>query len=154
MALEKLVLVLGHLHSLGFGAVQILWTIWLRQGLAFTPKINTHMSSVLCSIGLWQALCQYLVGSSKFECAVQILRTTWLRSMANKMAYHDKAKFATVDAMLAGRLHTWLPGASPPALLNSSIRRLLHSTLPCIAPDSPCHRGTREACDCGGGLHM
>ncbi|KAK9866926.1 hypothetical protein WJX84_006747 [Apatococcus fuscideae] len=41
---------------------------------------------------------------------VQVLRTTWLRQMANKMAYYNKPKFATNEAMLAGRLHTWLPG--------------------------------------------
>ena len=41
---------------------------------------------------------------------VQILRSVPLRQMANKMAYNDKKKYATDDAMRIGRLHTHLPG--------------------------------------------
>ena len=41
---------------------------------------------------------------------VQILRSVPLRQMANKMAYHDKEKYSTEDAMKIGRLHTHLPG--------------------------------------------
>ena len=40
---------------------------------------------------------------------VNVLRQEWLRGMANQMAYHDKSRFATQDAMLVGRLHTHLP---------------------------------------------
>jgi hypothetical protein len=42
--------------------------------------------------------------------AVQVLKSVPLRSMANQMAYFDKEKFATEDAMRIGRLHTHLPG--------------------------------------------
>jgi pimeloyl-ACP methyl ester carboxylesterase len=41
---------------------------------------------------------------------VGVLRSEWLRQMANRMAYHDTATFATADAMRVGRLHTHLPG--------------------------------------------
>jgi pimeloyl-ACP methyl ester carboxylesterase len=40
---------------------------------------------------------------------VNVLRQEWLRDLANRLAYHDKAKYATQDAMLVGRLHTHLP---------------------------------------------
>ena len=40
---------------------------------------------------------------------VQVLRAEWLRRMANQMAYLDKTKYATEDAMLIGRLHTHQP---------------------------------------------
>jgi pimeloyl-ACP methyl ester carboxylesterase len=40
---------------------------------------------------------------------VQVLRTVPLRSMANRLAYYDKERFATDDAMRVGRLHTHLP---------------------------------------------
>lgn len=41
---------------------------------------------------------------------VQVLRTEQLRMAANKMAYFAPQTFATRDAMLCGRLNTWLPG--------------------------------------------
>jgi pimeloyl-ACP methyl ester carboxylesterase len=41
---------------------------------------------------------------------VQLLRSVPLRQMANQMAYFDKKKYATDDAMRIGRLHTHLPG--------------------------------------------
>ena len=41
---------------------------------------------------------------------VQVLRQEWLRNMANQIAYFDKGKYATQDAMLIGRLHTHLNG--------------------------------------------
>lgn len=41
---------------------------------------------------------------------VQLLRSVPLRQMANQMAYCDKKKYATDDAMRIGRLHTHLPG--------------------------------------------
>jgi pimeloyl-ACP methyl ester carboxylesterase len=41
---------------------------------------------------------------------VQVLRAVWLRSFANQLAYFDKARCATQDAMRVGRLHTWMPG--------------------------------------------
>ena len=41
---------------------------------------------------------------------VQILRSVPLRQMANQMAYCDKKRYATDDAMRIGRLHTHLPG--------------------------------------------
>ncbi|GFH22371.1 alpha/beta hydrolase protein [Haematococcus lacustris] len=41
---------------------------------------------------------------------VALLRTVWLRSRANQLAYHDKATWATDDAWRVGRLNTFLPG--------------------------------------------
>jgi pimeloyl-ACP methyl ester carboxylesterase len=41
---------------------------------------------------------------------VQLLRSIPLRQMANQLAYCDKKKYATDDAMRIGRLHTHLPG--------------------------------------------
>lgn len=41
---------------------------------------------------------------------VQILKSVPLRQMANQMAYYDKKRFATDDAMRVGRLHTFMPG--------------------------------------------
>ena len=41
----------------------------------------------------------------------QLLRTRGLRQLANRMAYHDKDRLATEDAMRVGRLHTHCPGA-------------------------------------------
>ena len=43
----------------------------------------------------------------------QLLRTRGLRQLANRMAYHDKDRLATEDAMRIGRLHTHCPGALP-----------------------------------------
>eukprot|EP00898_Chlorokybus_atmophyticus_P002498 jgi/Chlat1/3249/Chrsp22S03513 len=40
---------------------------------------------------------------------IEVLRSWPLRSMANRMAYHDQ-KLATTDAIRVGRLHTYLPG--------------------------------------------
>jgi hypothetical protein len=40
----------------------------------------------------------------------RLLRTVFLRNLANKMAYFDKEKFATDDAMRIGRLHTFAKG--------------------------------------------
>lgn len=40
---------------------------------------------------------------------VAVLRSVPLRNAANKMAYFNKDKYATEDAMLIGRLHTHLP---------------------------------------------
>ena len=42
------------------------------------------------------------------KAGVDILKTRWLRSGANKMAYFDQ-KYATDDAQNVGRLHTLLP---------------------------------------------
>ena len=39
-----------------------------------------------------------------------MLRTRGLRQLANRMAYHDKDRLATEDAMRIGRLHTHCPG--------------------------------------------
>ncbi|PSC68832.1 hypothetical protein C2E20_7602 [Micractinium conductrix] len=44
------------------------------------------------------------------QLGVRVLRTVPLRQMANKMAYFDKERYATDDAMRIGRLHTHLPG--------------------------------------------
>lgn len=44
------------------------------------------------------------------ELGVKLLRTTFLRNIANKMAYHDVKQFATHDALLTGRLHTFARG--------------------------------------------
>lgn len=41
---------------------------------------------------------------------VKVLRSVPLRQAANQMAYFNKQKFATDDAMRIGRLHTHLPG--------------------------------------------
>ncbi|GFH31652.1 AB hydrolase-1 domain-containing protein, partial [Haematococcus lacustris] len=41
---------------------------------------------------------------------VALLRTVWLRSRANQLAYYDKATWATDDAWRVGRLNTFLPG--------------------------------------------
>ncbi|CAL8469332.1 g8873 [Coccomyxa elongata] len=41
---------------------------------------------------------------------VQVLKSVPLRNMANKMAYYDKERLATEDALRIGRLHTFLPG--------------------------------------------
>jgi len=41
---------------------------------------------------------------------VQVLKSVGLRQMANKMAYFDKDRYATDDAMKIGRLHTHLDG--------------------------------------------
>ncbi|GIL63664.1 hypothetical protein Vafri_17694 [Volvox africanus] len=41
---------------------------------------------------------------------VKVLQSVPLRQAANKMAYFDKERFATQDAMRIGRLHTHLPG--------------------------------------------
>ncbi|KXZ48594.1 hypothetical protein GPECTOR_26g497 [Gonium pectorale] len=41
---------------------------------------------------------------------VKVLQSVPLRQAANKMAYCDKQRFATEDAMRVGRLHTHLPG--------------------------------------------
>ena len=38
-----------------------------------------------------------------------MLRSVALRGVANQMAYHDKARHATEDALRVGRLHTHLP---------------------------------------------
>ena len=37
---------------------------------------------------------------------MELLRSTFIRSMANDMAYHDRS-LGTQDAILIGRLHTW-----------------------------------------------
>lgn len=41
---------------------------------------------------------------------VRVLRSVWLREAANQMAYHDKARYATDDALRIGRLHTHAAG--------------------------------------------
>lgn len=41
---------------------------------------------------------------------VKVLRTQALRQAANKVAYFDKGRYATDDAMRIGRLHTFMPG--------------------------------------------
>ena len=43
---------------------------------------------------------------------MQVLQTFWLRAMAGKMAYYDKERFATDDAVRIGRLHTLMPGST------------------------------------------
>ncbi len=40
------------------------------------------------------------------DAGISVLRAVWLRQMANSMAYFDKQRFATDDAMRIGRLHT------------------------------------------------
>ena len=40
------------------------------------------------------------------DAGISVLRAVWLRQLANKLAYFDKARFATEDAMRIGRLHT------------------------------------------------
>lgn len=44
------------------------------------------------------------------DAGLEVLRSTWLRGMANQMAYSDKALFATEDALRCGRLHTFQAG--------------------------------------------
>lgn len=41
--------------------------------------------------------------------ALQVLKSTAIRKYAGDLAYKDAA-FATDDALLIGRLHTYLPG--------------------------------------------
>jgi hypothetical protein len=41
---------------------------------------------------------------------VRLLGSVPLRRMANTMAYVDRERCATEDAMLVGRLHTHMPG--------------------------------------------
>ena len=41
---------------------------------------------------------------------IKFLGTKFLRMQANQMAYSDKEKYATNDAMLIGRLHTYVAG--------------------------------------------
>ena len=43
------------------------------------------------------------------DVGVSVLRAVWLRSLANTLAYADKPRFATEDAIRVGRLHTHLP---------------------------------------------
>jgi pimeloyl-ACP methyl ester carboxylesterase len=43
------------------------------------------------------------------DVGVSVLRAVWLRSLANALAYADKLRFATEDAIRVGRLHTHLP---------------------------------------------
>ena len=57
----------------------------------------------------------------------QVLRTEQLRMAANKMAYFAPDTFATRDAMLCGRLNTWLPGARPPPFPTLRSFRRAHS---------------------------
>lgn len=44
------------------------------------------------------------------QLGVKVLRSVPLRQVANQMAYHDRRRYATDDAMRVGRLHTNLPG--------------------------------------------
>lgn len=39
----------------------------------------------------------------------EVLRSKWLRTLANKISYHDTEKYATEDAINIGCLHTSLP---------------------------------------------
>ncbi|CAG9461185.1 unnamed protein product [Pedinophyceae sp. YPF-701] len=41
---------------------------------------------------------------------LSVLQSKPLRDLANKMAYYDKERLATKDAMHVGRLHTFMPG--------------------------------------------
>mmetsp|Transcript_15004 Transcript_15004/g.26628 ORF Transcript_15004/g.26628 Transcript_15004/m.26628 type:complete len:406 (-) Transcript_15004:533-1750(-) len=41
---------------------------------------------------------------------IQVLKSKWLRMLANKIAYYDKEKYATEDAMNVGRLHALKEG--------------------------------------------
>lgn len=42
--------------------------------------------------------------------SLQVLQTFWLREKAGSMAYYDKERFATQDAVRVGRIHTFMPG--------------------------------------------
>ena len=55
---------------------------------------------------------------------LQVLQSVPLRSWANQMAYYDKEKLATDDAMRIGRLHTFLPGRASPWLCAIVYQRL------------------------------
>lgn len=69
---------------------------------------------------------------------VQVLKSVGLRQMANKMAYFDKDKYATEDAMRIGRLHTHLDGWTDAnvAFMQSGgyavSKKLKDITLPCL----------------------
>lgn len=43
---------------------------------------------------------------------MQLLQTTWLRTVAEKQFYHEPEQFATADSVNLARLHTFLPGAA------------------------------------------
>ena len=63
----------------------------------------------------------------------QLLRTRGLRQLANRMAYHDKDRLATEDAMRIGRLHTHCPGGqlahAPCTTLGSARETELHQSI-------------------------
>jgi pimeloyl-ACP methyl ester carboxylesterase len=69
---------------------------------------------------------------------VQVLKSVGLRQMANKMAYYDKKRYATDDAMKIGRLHTHLDGWTDAnvAFMQSGgysvSNKLKDITLPCL----------------------
>lgn len=69
---------------------------------------------------------------------VQVLKSVGLRQMANKMAYFNKDKYATDDAMRIGRLHTHLDGWTDAnvAFMQSGgytvSNKLKDITLPCL----------------------
>jgi pimeloyl-ACP methyl ester carboxylesterase len=47
------------------------------------------------------------------DLGLDVLRSEWLRSIANQLAYFDKMRLATTDALRVGRLHTFLPRWKP-----------------------------------------
>ena len=55
---------------------------------------------------------------------MQVLRAKWLRRFANTQAYHDVTRFATEDAMLAGRLHTFMPGSFSNTCSQEQLRKV------------------------------
>ena len=68
-----------------------------------TSSLAGPISIIACAMSLMRMRCVFGVG--------QLLRTRGLRQLANRMAYHDKDRLATEDAMRVGRLHTHCPGA-------------------------------------------
>jgi len=67
---------------------------------------------------------------------VALLKSVPLRNMANKMAYSDKARFATEDALRIGRVHCFCDGwdAATIAFLKSGGYRLSHRVREISAP--------------------
>ncbi len=65
----------------------------------------------MCACHKWPAHA-YVCHLSSCCCdAVQVLKSTAIRKYAGDLAYNDKA-LATDDALLIGRLHTYLSGNS------------------------------------------
>ena len=55
------------------------------------------------------------------SCAMQMLQSNWLRTIAEKQFYSETERFATADSVNIARLHTFLPGkqtsSQPPRYL-------------------------------------